>query len=62
MTFYAYAGLQGKKKVKGQVEANSMARARSALRQQRIKVKKIKEVKDKKSGALDIQITWGPFG
>ena len=62
MTFYAYAGLQGKKKVRGQVEANSMARARSALRQQRIKVKKIKEVKDKKAGALDFQITWGPFG
>ena len=62
MTFYAYAGLKGKKKVKGQVEANSMARARSALRQQRVKIKKIKEVKEKKSGALDIQITWGPFG
>ena len=40
MTFYAYAGLQGKKKVKGQIEANSMARARSALRQQRVRVKK----------------------
>ena len=62
MTFYVYAGLQGKKKVRGQIEANSMARARSALRQQRIKVKKIKQVKDKKPGALDIQITWGPFG
>ena len=62
MTFYVYAGLQGKKKVRGQIEANSMARARSALRQQRIKVKKIKQVKDKKPSALDIQITWGPFG
>jgi len=58
MTFYVYAGLQGKKKVRGQIEANSMARARSALRQRRIKVKKIKQVKDKKPGALDIQITW----
>ena len=49
MTFYVYAGLQGKKKVRGQIEADSMARARSALRQQRIKIKKIKQIKDRKA-------------
>ena len=62
MSSYAYAGTQGGKKVKGKIEANSLSRARSALRQQRIKVKKLKEVKEKKKGALDIEITWGPFG
>ena len=57
MTFYAYAGLKGKKKVKGQVEANSMARARSALRQQRVKIKKIKVVKSENTkDLLDIRI------
>ena len=62
MTHYAYAGVRGGKKVKGKIEATSLARARSALRQQRVRVKNIKEVKEKKKGALDIEITWGPFG
>ncbi|MGC6535563.1 MAG: type II secretion system F family protein [Parvibaculales bacterium] len=62
MPHFAYAGVQGGKKVKGKVEAPSLARARSALRQQRIRIKNIKEEKEKKKGALDIEITWGPFG
>ena len=62
MTHYAYAGIRGGKKVKGKIEATSLARARSALRQQRVRVKNIKEVKEKKKSALDIEITWGPFG
>lgn len=62
MSHFAYAGTQGGKKVKGQIEATTLSRARSALRQQRIKVKKLKEVKEKKKGAMDIEITWGPFG
>lgn len=62
MTHYAYAGVQGGKKVKGKIEATSLARARSALRQKRVRIKNIKELKEKKKGALDIEITWGPFG
>lgn len=62
MTLYAYAGIQRGKKIKGQVEATSLAKARTALRQQRIRINKIKEIKEKKKSALDIQITWGPFG
>ena len=62
MSNYAYAGVKGGKKIKGQIEATSMARARSALRQQRIRINKIKEVKAKGKSSLDIEITWGPFG
>jgi type IV pilus assembly protein PilC len=62
MTHYAYAGVQGGKKVKGKIEATSLARARSALRQKRVRIKNIKELKEKKKGAMDIEITWGPFG
>ncbi len=62
MTHYAYAGIQSGKKVKGKIEATSLARARSALRQKRVRIKNIKELKDKKKGAMDIEITWGPFG
>ena len=58
---YAYAGFHGGKKIKGKVEASSLAKARTALRQKRIRVKTIKEFKQKKS-ALNIEITWGPFG
>ena len=53
MTHYAYAGVRGGKKVKGKIEATSLARARSALRQQRVRVKNIKEVKEKKVNKLD---------
>jgi type II secretory pathway component PulF len=45
MTHYAYAGVQGGKKVKGKIEATSLARARSALRQKRVRIKNIKELK-----------------
>ena len=58
---YAYAGFHGGKKIKGKVEASSLAKARTALRQKRIRIKTIKEFKQKKS-ALNIEITWGPFG
>ena len=51
MTHYAYAGVQGGKKVKGKIEATSLARARSALRQKRVRIKNIKELKEKKKGA-----------
>ena len=59
---YAYAGIQRGKKIKGKVEATSLAKARASLRQQRIRINKIKEIREKKKSALDIQITWGPFG
>ena len=62
MTHFAYAGIRGGKKVKGKIEATSLVKARSALRQQRVRVKSIKELKEKKKSALDIEITWGPFG
>ena len=62
MTHFAYAGVRGGKKVKGKIEATSLAKARSALRQQRVRVKNIKELKEKKKSALDIELTWGPFG
>lgn len=62
MTLYAYAGIQRGKKIKGKVEATSLAKARASLRQQRIRINKIKEIKEKKKSALDIEITWGPFG
>ncbi len=62
MSQYAYVGLQGGKKTKGKVEATSLAKARATLRQKRIRVKSIKEIKAKQKSALDIQITWGPFG
>ena len=61
MSVYAYAGLQGGKKIKGKVEASTLAKARTALRQKRIRVKSIKEFREKKS-AFNIEITWGPFG
>ena len=62
MTHFAYAGVRGGKKVKGKIEATSLAKARSALRQQRVRIKNIKELKEKKKSALDIELTWGPFG
>ena len=61
MTTYAYVGSQRGKKIKGKVEASSLAKARVALRQKHIRIKNIKETKEKKGG-LNIDITWGPFG
>ncbi len=61
MVTYAFAGVQAGKKIKGKVEAATLAKARSELRQKRIRVKTINEVQAGK-GSFDINITWGPFG
>ncbi len=62
MAQFVYAGIQGGKKVKGKIAATSSARARAALRQQRVRVKNIKEIKEKGKSAFNLEITWGPFG
>lgn len=62
MTVYAYVGTMKGKKIKGSLDAPSLPRARSELRKKRIKITKIKKQKVKQKGALDIAITWGPFG
>ena len=62
MAVFTYVGTQKGKKIKGSLDAPTMSRARAELRKQRVKITKIKEQKEKKKSALDIQITWGPFG
>ncbi|MGC6512700.1 MAG: type II secretion system F family protein [Parvibaculales bacterium] len=62
MAVFTYVGTVKGKKIKGSLDAPSISRARSELRKQRIKISKIKEQKPKQKSALDIEITWGPFG
>lgn len=62
MTVFTYTGRMKGKKIKGSLDAPSLSRARAELRKKRIKINKIKEKKAAGKGALDINITWGPFG
>ena len=65
MTKFAYAGQQGGRKVRGELEAGSPALAHSILRRRMIKVVKLTRANThnvSKPRALNIDITWGPFG
>lgn len=62
MAVYAYVGVQRGKKIKGQMDAPTVNKARAELRAQRIRIKKIKEKKPKSKSGLNMDITWGPFG
>ncbi len=62
MAVFAYIGTMKGKKIKGSLAAPSLSRARSQLRKRRIKISKIKEQKPKSKAAINIEITWGPFG
>ncbi|MDB3891923.1 type II secretion system F family protein [Alphaproteobacteria bacterium] len=62
MKKFTYKGKQRGKKVKGELEIGSIVSAKQKLRSDGIREITIKEIKPKKKSALDIQITWGPFG
>lgn len=62
MAVFAYVGVQRGKKIKGQMDAPTVGKARAELRAQRIRIKKIKEKKPKSKSGLNMDITWGPFG
>ena len=58
MRNFKYSGQKKGKKLKGKIEADSLAAARVKLRQDGVRQIKITAIKEKKQ----IQITWGPFG
>lgn len=62
MKKFKYVGKKRGKKMKGEIEAEGLVQARSKLRTDGIRDVKLTAIKEKKKGAGDIQITWGPFG
>ncbi len=62
MKKFKYVGKKRGKKMKGEIEAEGLVQARSKLRTDGIRDVKLTVIKEKKKGAGDIQITWGPFG
>ena len=59
---FLYKGKLKGKKVKGEIEVAGLVQAKKQLREDGIRDVVIKEVKPKQKSALDIEITWGPFG
>ena len=59
---FTYKGKKKGKKVKGEIEVAGLVQAKKQLREDGIREVTIKEVKPKQKSALDIEITWGPFG
>jgi len=62
MKHFRYKGVQKGKKVKGALEAESLAVARQKLRGDGIRDLTVKQVKAKAKGGLNAELTWGPFG
>ena len=62
MKSFNYKGIHKKKKVKGKIEAASIIETKRMLREKGIRDLAIKELKPKKKSALDVELTWGPFG
>lgn len=62
MTKFAYAGTRSGRKVKGEIEAPSLAKARAMLRQQMVRGAKISPAQISQKNRFNIDITWGPFG
>ena len=59
---FTYKGKKKGKKVKGEIEVSGLVQAKKQLREDGIRDVVIKEIKPKQKSALDIDITWGPFG
>ena len=59
---FTYKGKHKGKKVKGEIEVAGLVQAKKQLREDGIRDVVIKEIKPKQKSALDIEITWGPFG
>ena len=62
MKKFKYKGKQRGKKVKGELEIEGIVQAKQKLRADGIREIVISEIKPKKKSAMDIEITWGPFG
>ena len=62
MKKFSYKGKQRGKKVKGEIEIETIVQAKQQLRSDGIREVVLKEIKPKKKSSLDIEITWGPFG
>ena len=59
---FTYKGKKKGKKVKGEIEVAGLVQAKKQLREEGLRDVVIKEIKPKQKSALDIEITWGPFG
>jgi len=59
---FTYKGKKKGKKVKGEIEVAGLVQAKKQLREDGIREVVIKEIKPKQKSALDIELTWGPFG
>lgn len=59
---FTYKGKKKGKKVKGEIEVAGLVQAKKQLREDGLRDVVIKEIKPKQKSALDIEITWGPFG
>ena len=62
MKKFSYKGKQRGKKVKGEIEIETIVQAKQQLRSEGIREVVLKEIKPKKKSSLDVEITWGPFG
>ena len=59
---FKYKGKKKGKRVKGEIEAESLIVAKNMLRDDGIREVTLKEIKPKQKSALDVELTWGPFG
>lgn len=59
---YSYKGKIKGKTTKGVVSSETLAGAKSQLRDQKIREVVLKEQKEKSKSSLNVDITWGPFG
>ena len=59
---FTYKGKKKGKKVKGEIEVAGLVQAKKQLREEGLRDVVIKEIKPKQKSALDIELTWGPFG
>lgn len=59
---FTYKGKKKGKKVKGEIEVAGLVQAKKQLREDGLRDVVVKEIKPKQKSALDIEITWGPFG
>ena len=59
---FTYKGKKKGKKVKGEIEVAGLVQAKKQLREDGLREVVIKEIKPKQKSALDIELTWGPFG
>ena len=59
---FKYKGRLKGKRVKGELEIEGLVQAKKKLREDGLREVVLKEIKPKQKGAMDIEITWGPFG